>query len=176
MDTMEHQFTNPTTLSPRRMRPRTVVLCIMAGVVAIALSSLAIIHYTSPTATVRSYITDLLVAQDAKSGYALLCANAQAKTPLSQVQTVVDENKALAPIHLGGLSYTLTDENFFGAAHVRVSGAITFSLNGIIQKMPISIAAKPITLHASGLGWCLAESIFAADTGLSMSLRQHIDY
>jgi len=146
----------------------------MAGAVIVVLSSLAIIHYTSPSTTVRNYLTDLLVDQDAKSGYALLCASTQAKTSLKQVQIVVDENKALAPIHLDGLSYRLADENFFSDAHVRVSGSITYSLNGSIQKMPIPIAAKPISLHTSGLGWCLTESIFSADTGSSMGLRQRI--
>jgi hypothetical protein len=170
MDTMERRITRPTRPSPQRLRQRTVMLCLMAGAVVVVLSSLAIIRYTSPSATVRSYLTDLLVNHDAKSGYALLCASTQAQTPLSQVQIVVDENKALAPIHLGGLSYTLVDENFFGDAHVRVSGAITYSLNGSTQKTPISIVSKPITLHTSGLEWCLTESIFSADTGLSTGL------
>ncbi len=167
MEPSERQLTMPDTPTRQRWRPRIVMVYALIGALVIVLSSLAIVHYSGPPATVRTYLSDLLEKQDAKSGYGMLCNSTRSQISLDQVQAIVDENRALAPIHLAGLTYTLLDENFFGDAHVRVSGKITFSFNGNIQNTPIPAAAKPITVRTAGLGWCLTESFFSTSAGLS---------
>ena len=146
-------LTQTGTPAPRSGRNRGLII---GGVIALGLVALSIFHYTGPTRTVQSFMNDFFVSGNADDAHRQLCSDTQAKVTVSQMQDAIHLIKTLGTsVDISGLTYTLADENFFGDAHVRIGGTLSLTIGGQKQSIPLTGLSSLVTLHSSGLGWCI---------------------
>ncbi len=145
----------------RLTTPRTgLILRIVGGVLIVAAIWGSLVHYFGPTSTVQSFMYATLVTADGHATYSMLCPQVQAKVTQAQVQAYLDTFKVPPPDALAtsDLTYTLANENFFGDAHVRVTGDAYVDTRAKYLVAYDDPARNLLTLQASGLGWCLTKT------------------
>ncbi len=135
------------------MRRRIITGVIIAAVVVIA-ASYAVVHYTGPMGVVQSYVRNVLINGDANAAYAALCHKVQTEFSKDQMQTVINDAKQEGQSEdFAQITYYMEDENFFGSAHVQVSGPQTNSIQGQRQ---VATTTVEVTLDSTFVGWCIA--------------------
>lgn len=164
------QFSTEST-RPSGGRRKRRIGCIIGLVVFVLLLALvggiSVFHYLGPTRTVQAFLDASIVHYDGSSSYALLCPEAQAKVAESQWQSALDTAKSTESAwDISKVTYTLVDEDFFGPAHVRLGGSATATVNGQLETSTFNLPDKDLlTLHSTGLGWCLTDNNLTLSNG-----------
>ncbi len=127
-----------------------IPLILLAGWAAVA-------HYLGPEGPAKTLVDASYRTFDAHSAFSALCPEAQASIPLSRLQADLDQRRAtLGPANISGVRFTIEDSNYLTEAHVLVDGAATIGDIATGQVIAFGDRTKDVlTVHASGLGWCL---------------------
>jgi hypothetical protein len=152
-DTSGHPKTAP---QPTKKRIKGLLIDLLIPLILLAGWG-AVAHYLGPEGAAQSFVDASYRTFDAYSAYSALCPEAQASMTQSRLQTDLDQRRAaFGPANIAGVRFTIVDSNFFAEAHVLVDGAATI---GDIATGQVIAFGDPtsdvLTLHASGIGWCL---------------------